>query len=151
MDHHHRPAQTATLRLRMITGTPAGKQPDLTYPQVRRLLWRADSELRRFGSGWTAQTNQVLERLLFMMAKNPDKVIPSSTWLSQALRISRRSVISHINRLAKAGLINKHERTAIWEDLNQGQDQQPIHFRQHASRLAKRHDPARGGSERRCL
>jgi hypothetical protein len=113
---HHRPAQTPTLRLRMITGTPAGKQPDLTYSQVRRLLWRADSNLRRYGSGWTAQTNQVLERLLFMIAKNPDKVIPSSTWLSQALRISRRSVISHINRLAKAGMINKHERTAIWED-----------------------------------
>jgi biotin operon repressor len=112
MDHR----QPIKMRLRMITGTPTGKQPTLTFRQARQVLWRCDSQHRAYGSGWTAQTQQVLERLLFMIAKNPDRTIPSTNWLAETLRISRRSVVNHINRLVQHGLLQKHERHAVWED-----------------------------------
>jgi hypothetical protein len=104
----------------MVTGSPTGKQPGISYSQVRRLLWKADN-LRVYGTSWTAQTNLVLEKLLFMIAKNPQAVFPSAKWLAEKLRISLRSVKNHTNLLVKTGILTKHERFAIWENTQTGQ------------------------------
>ena len=112
--------QTTRIKLRMVAGGAVGKQPGISYSQVRRLLWKADN-LRIYGSTWTAQTNLVLEKLLFMIAKNPQAVFPSLKYLAENLRISLRSVKNHTNLLVKTGILTKHERFAIWENTQTGQ------------------------------